>query len=216
MMTALPLTSRCPEWTDEIPAGRIAEFVAIVGQVADALQTSARSTVLGPEDPCRWHRSIFRNFVPLDCYAGNCRSSSSQHPCLAVNVHVAGIPGSAFQTVQQDLDSLFADARKRLAVLEINWPLVSPKERTLSLAVVTANLVGGFIRVHPFVNGNGRISRLIWAWCLFRFGVPKQFSLHPRPAQPYGQLMAQAMVGNFNPLALAVLDHLARNAPAQA
>ncbi len=103
---------------------------------------------------------------------------------------------------------LFARVRADLSKIDVNWECRTPAERATQLAMVTANLIGGFIRIHPFLNGNGRTSRLLCRYCLLRFGVPPKFTTHPRPALPYGQLMAAAMRADYRPLALEILAQL--------
>jgi hypothetical protein len=56
------------------------------------------------------------------------------------------------------------------------------------------------------MNGNGRVSRLVWAWGVFRYGLPVQCRISPRPGHPYGHLMSEAMRGRFGPLALHILS----------
>ncbi|MDA1050309.1 MAG: FAD-dependent oxidoreductase [Planctomycetota bacterium] len=73
----------------------------------------------------------------------------------------------------------------------------------------------GMIQIHPFLNGNGRASRILWAWGLVRFGVPIQGRIHLRPDPPYNDVMREAMRGNYGPLALQILQHLSVHSPAQ-
>jgi fido (protein-threonine AMPylation protein) len=171
---------------------------------------SAFAGFISEAEPRGWHRTLFRGFVPLDCYAGNYRTASGDK-CLAQDVGVAGVRGSSYHTVRSDIESLFTRTCDSFAELELGWPIIAPKDRAVRLALATAFFVGYFIRIHPFLNGNGRISRLVWRWCLLRFGVPVQCLAHPRPNPPYDQIMAEAMQGNMNPLALYILDHLAQH-----
>ena len=108
---------------------------------------------------------------------------------------------------------LAATVRRDLIDLELNWPRLTPRDRALRLAINLANFVGGFIRIHPFVNGNGRVSRLLWRWSLHQFGVPPQIPVHPRPHPPYPQIMAAAMHDDLRPFVQHVLQHLASHPP---
>jgi hypothetical protein len=96
-----------------------------------------------------------------------------------------------------------------LRSLEVTWPLLVPNDRALKLAHILAHLVGRFIQIHPFLDGNGRTSRLVWAWGLLRFGLPIQARIAPRPGFPYSVIMQSCMQGDFAPLTLHVLHHLA-------
>jgi fido (protein-threonine AMPylation protein) len=160
-----------------------------------------------------WHDLLFRDFVPLPYYAGNFRQDDPHRPCLRVNVAVGGIAGTPYEFTPAAMQRLFGDVQSSLHDLETDWARLTPRDRAISVAIATGDLVGSFIRIHPFINGNGRISRLLWMWALFRFGVPAQFVIFPRPAPPYAHLMAEAMKGNYLPLQFHVLKHLAGNPP---
>ena len=58
-----------------------------------------------------------------------------------------------------------------------------------------------WVRIHPFVNGNGRTARL-WANSIaMRYGVPPFVRLRPRPEGGYGNACARAMRGDWKPTA---------------
>jgi fido (protein-threonine AMPylation protein) len=166
-----------------------------------------------PADVRRWHADLFAPFVPVWYYAGHFRCDDPNKSCLHIDVQVAGVLGTHFRSVPEEVERLFESIEAQIAHLELTWPQITPRQRAIQLAATVANLVGRFVQIHPFINGNGRTSRLLWRWCLLRFGVPVQCCVHPRPPMPYGQLMGFAMKGQFNALALFVLQHLALNPP---
>jgi hypothetical protein len=209
--TNIPLLGDCPRWDEDIPKDRAAEFRAILSGVQQLILTVAAQRLIILDDVLGWHETLFEAFVPLDCYAGNFRGDS--HPCLSVNVQVGGVLGSTWQVTDIHMRQLAAHVRRDLIDLELNWTMLTPQDRTLRLAINIANLVGGFIRIHPFVNGNGRLSRLLWRWSLYRFGVPPQVPVHPRPNPPYPAIMAAAMQGDLRPFVQHVLQHLASHRP---
>ncbi|MGI8685433.1 MAG: Fic family protein [Acidimicrobiales bacterium] len=49
------------------------------------------------------------------------------------------------------------------------------------IVAVTAIAHGEWVRIHPFVNGNGRVARLIAAHIALRYGLPVFVKLKPRP-----------------------------------
>jgi hypothetical protein len=163
--------------------------------------------------PKALHLRIFRRFVPLHYYAGNYRADDALQPCLRTQVHVGRVFGAPFQNVEREMSVLIQRLSVTLVETELGWSQLNSRERTLRVANLIATFVGAFIRIHTFVNGNGRISRLLWAWGLLRFGSPHQCRIHPRPDQPYAAIMGESMRGNDGPLALLILQHLAMHAP---
>ena len=203
----------CPQWTDDVPAEKSREFLSAVRAAYHQVAPTASSVVLDINAPQKWHGILFRDFVPLDYYAGNYRQHDSSRICLGINIRVAGVPGSPFRRVRQDLATLLGQLRVTLAQTELHWPALGGTERAKRLALILATLIGCFIRIHPFINGNGRVSRLIWAWGLLRFGVPIQCRIHPRPLSPYSDVMREAMLGNDGPLAFHILQRLGTHPP---
>jgi fido (protein-threonine AMPylation protein) len=213
MSYGLPIN--CPPWADDIPANRENEFAAIVRTAIALAIASARTELLSGGAVKYWHLTLFESFVPVDYYAGNFRQDDAARPCLGTPVSVGGINGAAFQDVLNRMDRLLENLRISIGLTELHWAGLPPPERARRVAVIIAAGAGEFIRIHPFVNGNGRTSRLLWRWALHRFGVPAHVRITPRPEQPYGVIMANSMQGNDGPLAIEVLRHLAQNPPAQ-
>lgn len=206
---------QCPDWVEDIPASERDEFAKRLASIFEVVRESACQSLLGERDILAWHLSLFQGFVPLDYYAGNFRQDDPKRPCLGRPVNVAGVLGSDFRLVTTEIAALFEAFIKISRTFEVRWPALAPRERAIQLARAIAYLVGMLIKIHPFLNGNGRVSRLTWSWTLVRFGVPIQCRVIPRPKGRYEQLMASAMKGDFAPLALAVLNHLAAHPPQQ-
>lgn len=205
--------TECPSWSESIPAAREREFAAVLRTIYRCVAALAAREVIDYLTPAHWHGQLFRDFVPLHYYAGNYRQTDPARPCLAVDVGIQGRRGTPSQSVTSEMESLFFRLRATLIQFELNWPILSPAERARRLALLLAALIGRFIRIHPLVNGNGRVSRLLWAWGLLRFGVSPQCRIHPRPTPPYADVMAQSMAGDDGPLALHILRHLASEQP---
>jgi fido (protein-threonine AMPylation protein) len=201
----------CPDWRDDAP--RDAHFKAAVSRAYRQVAVSVGSRMVSSGDPSQWHRTVFEGRVPLDYYAGNYRQNDPHRPCLARDVSIGGIAGSAYQSVIAEITLLFDDLRRELAYLEVRWSTLSPENRALFVATWIASLVGNFVRVHPFLNGNGRMSRLLWTWGLLRLGLPVQCRITERPSPPYAGLMNAAMTRNLAPLALHILQAMGRARP---
>jgi Fic family protein len=65
-----------------------------------------------------------------------------------------------------------------------------------------------WVRIHPFGNGNGRMSRLIGNAILVRYGLPPVFRLRPRPEGGYEEAAAAAMRGDHLPMTAYVINEL--------
>jgi hypothetical protein len=102
---------------------------------------------------------------------------------------------------------------QELRALEVRWSQLDTLLRTKQLAAICALAIGRFIRIHPFLNGNGRTSRLLWAALLTRFAVPPQARIVPRPEEPYSQVMRAAMHGDDGPLMALILAGMATATP---
>lgn len=201
----------CPWWDGEPPPGKEGEFRDRVKEVfIQAVQECLAS--LPDQDMVRtWHHSMFSGLVPVDYYAGNFRCADTKQVCLGRNVQVDGIPGAPFHLVTSEIAKHFQGVSEDERVLEVNWSHLLPQQRLLLLGAMMAKAIGGVIRIHPFLNGNGRMSRLLWNALLMRFGFMSQVSISPRPSPPYGEIMAASMAGDDRPLMFAVVKGLVRS-----
>ena len=203
----------CPKWVDQ---GRDdPQFRLAVRSAYQQVAAGAARLIIDSDHICLWHRMMFRVFVPLDYYAGSYRQQNPRLPCLAVDVEVGNIRGTPYAAVPQATELMLAAVRSTITSLELHWSAMTPTDRSKRVAVLLGFLIGRFIQIHPFIDGNGRTSRLIWAWGLLRFGVGIQAMIGSRPSPPYPQLMQAAMVGNFAPLIVHIAQHLAQNPPRQ-
>ncbi len=150
---------KCPEWSEDISADRREEFRIYATMVYRRIDESARRRIITSEDPRTWHGEMFRTFVPLAYYAGNYRQHDVSLPCLKQDVIVGQNPGMPFRLVVHEIRSLFEQFGIALRKMEVLWPTLSLPERAKRLAILLANLIGRFIKIHPFLNGNGRVSR---------------------------------------------------------
>ena len=201
------LLINCPPWPADIEPNREHEFLNLLEQVHDSVHAAAKA-VLIQDDLRGWHKTLFQPFVPRDYYAGRFRQINSALPCLDYPVHVGGIAGTPSGKVVEEMNTLFVDLKSNIDNLEQRWAQAKPPERAGLLSKTLAWFVGSYIRIHPFINGNGRTSRLLWRWGLTRFGSKPQVCTHPRPDTPYDDVMKHAMRGDDKPLRKFILQFL--------
>lgn len=214
-MTSGPLVGSCPDWNGSIEPSKDREFRNRVRTAYRDAAEYARKKVFRNDQACWWHFTLFQQLVPVSYYAGQFRKDDPHVPCLAMDVEVNGVPGANFQDVVRLMDELEERARLSIVQTELHWAEMSPVDRARRLSVLLAALIGRFIQIHPFVNGNGRTSRILWAWGLARFGVQMQCRIHPNPGVNYIGVMRQAMLGDYGPLALSILRHLTNHPPSR-
>ncbi len=85
-----------------------------------------------------------------------------------------------------------------------------PTTRILLCVKVAARVFSLFLQIHPYVNGNGHIGRLMLTCVLVEFGYPVgQFPIEPGPKEQayYQSLIWAQNRGNFVPLEKFILKH---------
>jgi hypothetical protein len=58
----------------------------------------------------------------------------------------------------------------------------------------------GWVKVHPFVNGNGRTARMWVLWFCGRYGFPQLLPLRPRPDMGYNGATQLGVTGDYSVL----------------
>lgn len=152
-----------------------------------------------------WHRQTYLQVtVPVPYFVGGIRDSDPEEPELVdYSVGVRGptgavIPGVPAAQVPGQLRTFQRSVQDRIEELDrlipARGPLLQHADKVLETCAFTH---GEWVRIHPFVNGNGRIAR-IWAnWCALRYGLPDFVRLRPRPqGDGYAFAAEQSMFGN--------------------
>lgn len=153
-----------------------------------------------------YHRRLFAGLTPkgFDYYAGNYRGS--QWPCLRfAEVGVGADPrvGLLADRVHEAMVGLTSRVTSELSVLDVAHQLPNsqcdPGLKLLGTVVVACGILEEFLRVHPYLNGNGHAGRfIVWA-ILWRYSYwPRRWPLDQSP--PYGQLLSEYRNGNPRPL----------------
>lgn len=125
-------------------------------------------------------------------------------PALAEDVEIAGVLGTPYADV--DAEALAFESRVQAVVSALDAMYPTPtaldddgREAVFELA---AYAHGEWMRIHPFINGNARTSR-IWANLIMqRYGMPPVLVMRPRPAgRSYADAASACMNRDLAPLA---------------
>ncbi len=175
-------------WRDE-PAGSEPALRANLEALFGELGRSAAARDLPSVDLARrWHRAIYKGIeLPVAYYAGGIRDSDPAEPELLDHEVMWGAqPATPASDVWPQLRAFEAAAAQAVATLDA---AIAPGEQPAdveafeSVLALAAALHNEWVRIHPHVNGNGRIARCWANWILLRYGLPPVVRLRPRPDQ---------------------------------
>ena len=175
-------------WRDE-PAGSEPRLRANLEALVGELARSAAARDLPNVDLARgWHRAIYVGIeLPVAYYAGGIRDSDPAEPELHDHeVMWGGQPATPASDVWPELREFETSAAQAVDTLDAAVPpggqpaYIQTLDSVLALAAALHN---EWVRIHPHVNGNGRIARCWANWILLRYGLPPVVRLRPRPDQ---------------------------------
>jgi fido (protein-threonine AMPylation protein) len=203
--------SGCPKWDDDRPsAGQLQTFIDDLESCLAESVEICKSGTPSAANLKKWHKKIFAKMVPLYYYAGNFRQPDHKKKCLEKDVDVAGQRGTPFRFVPLHVENYEKKMHEQFQQLEKEWPRLSGAERVQRLAFAIAFGVGQFIRIHPFLNGNGRISRIVWNSLMQKYELKKRIRIFPRPdGSEYSECMAASMRGDFSLLIYYIIENFA-------
>jgi hypothetical protein len=192
----------CPQWTAE-PDDKLASIARGLDDFYRFVKRKSKTYTLNANDIKMWHGKVFGLAAPLGYYAGNFRGADPQkYHCLSTDVSVDGIFGAPFQQVQslmhQFSDDLTATTEKTDQYVAATSSLPDRLQAVVQLAVFCATKI---IQIHPFINGNGRMSRITADYFLARYSFP--YAFYPpfaRPGLSYERAAALCMRGDPRPL----------------
>jgi fido (protein-threonine AMPylation protein) len=215
-----------PVWADNDPADAALaadNCAALLRDLAGVASSRPPPTL---DDVRDWHRRIYTGcHPPVACYVGNFRGDA-RHPELVD--HEVGVGMPALDGLPEKVGMWSHDLaphvrrfehglQRAVAVLDQRLPV---GERPVTVdeldAVVRliAEVHGEWVRLHPFVNGNGRTARMWAAFVSLRYGLPVFVQLKPRPGDvAYARAAKRSMgrppdfVGDHGH-AVAVFAHL--------
>lgn len=203
------MTIRCPPWSDERNADppvaaemeRRREHA-----LAAALRGEGPDFAAGATRALRhWHRELFAGTAPLDAYAGGVRGDTAE-PCLRRNVTVDGWLATDWREIPAALDELDRGVASRLAAGDDARARGDAGWEVIAIGAV-AWAMGEVLRIHPFMNGNGRVARLAMHALLHRYGLRAPgVEVTPAPARIWSELARRAVHGDARPLRNYLMD----------
>lgn len=183
-----------PPWSDDPDTPELSANLAALypDVVAHALSGVAPDLEL----PKVWHERMHVGIsAPSDAYIGRYRGDTHSD-LLDYENNVGGIPGVRSYLVWGEVDRII---RHLVAeVTRIEKAEMADLDRDMAVLELAATTHGEWVRVHPFVNGNGRTARLWVLWICARFSIPPLLRVRPRPAKPYGPASFASMTADHS------------------
>ncbi|MEM1181351.1 MAG: Fic family protein [Acidobacteriota bacterium] len=172
--------------------------------VAKAVKASAQSRERPTLDLIRqWHKALMEGLeAPKSFEEKRWRGQfRGERELENVRVRVGALEGVSPERVHEALETFAQKFKQAIDLLDRTVGLGPQTPEQLRLVLQTAAWVHAeWVRIHPFVNGNGRTARLWANWVLMRFGLPPFLRLRPRPAgEVYATAGREAMKGNWEP-----------------
>lgn len=189
-------------WDDDVASVRADENLS---RLAVAIPSESSQTRRLPTDHLvrSWHREMVMGVeVPDDAYRGGFRGDP--HPALFdYEVEVAGLPVTRSCNVGAEVDSALSELRDQVSANDIlddqEDPNVTSPGFIKKILETASWLHCEWVRIHPFVNGNGRTARMWVLWICGRYGLPQILPLRPRPGMAYNAITQAGIIGEHGP-----------------
>jgi hypothetical protein len=181
-----------PNWSDDDPADSQRILTNVAQALGEVRQLAAARTTPTVDDLRRWHTVVFTGCtLPSPTYAGGFRGDAHAD-LIDYDVGVGpimpdGYPectGVSAHLVDGEMRTLVSQLTNALGLLDGVVPVGECPTTVDALAEVVEVVAiahGELVRVDPFVNGNGRVARLLAAHISLRYGLPAFVRLKPRP-----------------------------------
>jgi fido (protein-threonine AMPylation protein) len=193
-----------PDWEEE--SLRLSDnLVAALQLAAYAAERREIPTLTAARN---WHKQISRGLVvPRARFAGAFRGEPGLE---RIHVRVGSRYGAKPADVAKELNEFEAKLQAIVSELDDSLPShVRLSQDHLGAVIdVCAWVHSEWVRIHPFVDGNGRTARL-WANSIaMRYGLPPFLPLRPRPGARYAAASAKAMQGGWSVAAVVFRELL--------
>jgi hypothetical protein len=189
-----------PPWDDDEASPRSDANLAKLA--ASIPSESSRSPALPTLHlACNWHREMVQGIeIPDDAYRGRLRGDA--HPALAdYEVTVGGLSTTRAFEVREEIDKVMTELRDRISRLDEldaqGDPSFLAPDFIKAVLETAAWLHCEWVRIHPFVNGNGRTARMWVLWLCGRYGLPQLLMLRPRPDMGYNSAAQLGVIGEY-------------------
>jgi hypothetical protein len=190
-----------PAWDYEVASARGEENLANL-TVSIASAASASREAPTADLALGWHRDMLDGVaIPDVAYRGAFRGSA--HPALEnYEVTVGKLPTTRASDVPAEVDHLISELQDRVLALDELDKQGDPDILTAAFVEAVletaAWLHGEWVRIHPFVNGNGRTARMWVLWLCGRYALPQLLPLRPRPDMGYSPASLLSMTGDHS------------------
>ena len=204
----------CPDWSRLETPEMVLSVVSGMADFHRFIFKNSKHYIIQHGDIKAWHGKIFQHVVPLSYYAGNYRSDDPSKPCLQKDVAVPPNPGAPYASVPRLMKEFSDELGHQVVDIKRFIAKATVVEKSRAEIQLVAFAVGQFIKIHPFLNGNGRMSRLVANYFLVRFGYRLLYP-HPydRPVNAEYQAASFAcMQDDYKPMFRFILTLLAASA----
>lgn len=191
----------CPEWVADKDAALLGIARAASSFFRFMNKQNPKGYLFSHGDIKHWHKKFFEETVPVPYYAGYYRGEDPARPCLDAEVHVSGAFGAPAAEVEPRMKAFSEQLVQATIATDEYVEAHSTIERIRAAAQIAAFAGGSIIQIHPFINGNGRMARMVMNFFLHRYLHTIPFFID-RPSHPdYSTASKVAMFeGNFSPL----------------
>jgi len=115
-----------------------------------------------------------------------------------IGVRIGGVPGVHSTKVAAEVRAFEAELQRRVAALDKRYSsdLGLDVPGFADVIDLAAWAHSEWVRIHPFVNGNGRTARYLANFVFTRYGIGPVVCVRPRPGGDYEAAAADSMNGS--------------------